>query len=407
MPPTFTFTVRQLTGYIKTLLERDRALHDLAVEGELSNFLRHSSGHCYFTLKDEATQLRCVLFREQARRLSFAPEDGMHVVALGGITVYERGGQYQLIVEELRLHGAGALWQAFEALKRKLAAEGLFEAARKRPLPAFPRHVALLTSADGAVFHDFVSIVRRRWPAMTITLIPIAVQGARAVPTIVAGLGQLGQIPVDVAVLARGGGSIEELWAFNEEAVARAIAACPVPVVSAIGHETDFTIADFVADLRAPTPSAAAELVAPNLAEWEARPVALLARGREALTRRVQFARQRFDHLGSRPVLRTPLGMLTPHRQRLDELTAGLSHATSRLLHTRRERLAGLHGKLAALDPRACLGRGYSMVRRVADGSLVMRIAQVAPGDQAEVVLADGSFISQVETVRPDPGSTP
>jgi len=255
----YVFTVRQLTRYLKALLAHEAALQDVSVRGEIGDLVAHASGHLYFTLKDAFSQLRCVLFREEAQALAWTPQDGAEVIARGTVTIYEPRGQYQLVVRELERAGLGELYLAFERLRRKLQAEGLFDESRKRPLPAFPRKIALLTSPYGAAVHDLLTTLRSRWPAADIVLIPTPVSGAAAAEGIVRSLRKLDLLEgVELAVLARGGGSVEELSGFNSEAVARAIAAAPVPVVTGIGHETDSTIADFVADHRAPTPTAAA-----------------------------------------------------------------------------------------------------------------------------------------------------
>ncbi|MGQ0535246.1 MAG: exodeoxyribonuclease VII large subunit, partial [Methanobacteriota archaeon] len=265
-------SVSELTRRVKVSLERDPALSSVRVRGEMSNFLHHSSGHMYFVLKDEEAVLRCVLWNGTARKLRFSPQDGLEVVAHGSITVYPRRGEYQLTVAVLEPAGEGALYAAFLRMKAKLEGEGLFAADRKRPISPFPRRVVIVTSREGAVLHDFLRISRRRDPAVEVVLVPAPVQGPDAAPELALALGRAANVPgADVVVLARGGGSLEDLWAFNEEVLARAIAASPVPVVSAVGHETDYTIADFVADLRAPTPSAAAELVAAESGELVSR----------------------------------------------------------------------------------------------------------------------------------------
>jgi len=397
----FIFSVRQLTRYIRTLLERDQGLQDVWVRGEISNCVRHSSGHVYFTLKDEASQIRCVAFREHAERLSCTPEDGVRILIHGAITVYERAGQYQLYVTETVADGIGSLHLLFEQLKEKLRAEGLFDPARKRPIPSFPRRIAVVTSADGAVFHDFTVIACRRWPAVSITLVSAAVSGAAAAPSIVRGLEQAALAPgVDVIVVARGGGSLEELWPFNEELVARAIARSPVPVVSAVGHETDFTIADFVADLRAPTPSAAAELLTPDAAAMCAHARRLRDRARQAVRRLLERYRRELRLLRSRRVLSTPAAALAEPRQRADEVMRRIRAAFTHGLERRRTRLASLGERARALDPLAVIGRGYCVVRTPAVG-VVRTITQLAPGDEAEVVLRDGSAWCEVERVAP------
>lgn len=398
----FVFSVRQLTRYIRTLLERDQGLRDVWVRGEVSNCVRHSSGHTYFTLKDEASQIRCVAFREHAERLACPPENGARILAHGAVAVYERAGQYQLYVIEALHDGVGSLHLLFEQLKEKLRAEGLFDAARKRPIPSFPKRIAVVTSADGAVFHDFSVIARRRWPAVSVTLVGAAVSGAAAAPSIVRAIAEAARLPqVEVIVVARGGGSLEELWAFNEESVARAIAGSPVPVVSAVGHETDFTIADFVADVRAPTPSAAAELLTPDAASICAHAARLRERARQAVLRLLERRRRELRLLRARRVLSAPTAMLAEPRQRADEALRRLRLAAAQGLARRETRLAGLKERGRALDPLAVLARGYCVMRRLPEGKVVRGVGEVAPGDEAEVVLRDGSAWCEVERTAP------
>lgn len=396
----FIFSVKQLSRYLRALIERDQGLCDVWVRGEISNCVRHSSGHVYFTLKDEASQIRCVAFREHAPGLTCAPADGARVLAHGAVTVYEKAGQYQLYVTELLADGVGSLHALFEQLKEKLRAEGLFEAARKRPIPKVPRRIAVVTSADGAVFHDFSVIARRRWPAVDIVLVPAAVSGAGAAASIVRAIERAGRMRgVEVIVVARGGGSLEELWAFNEEPVARAIAGSPLPVVSAVGHETDFTIADFVADLRAPTPSAAAELLTPDAASMCAHAARLAQRARQALTRLLARRQHELGLLRGRRVLYAPTTLLAEPRQRADEGLRRARAAMAQSFERRRARLDGLRERARALDPLAVLARGYCVMRR--EGALVRGIGQLSPGDEAEVVLRDGSAWCGVERVTP------
>jgi exodeoxyribonuclease VII large subunit len=398
--PAFVFGVRQLTRYLKALVEHDRTLSDVWVRGEVSNCVRHSSGHIYFTLKDDASQLRCVIFRRTAEELPFLIADGQALVAHGAISVYEARGSYELIVTGVLADGVGALLAAFEALKRKLAAEGLFEPARKRPLPPFPRRIGVVTSPDGAVLHDIVTIIRRRWPATDLLLIPAQVSGAGAAPSIADALAAAGAIEgLDVVIVGRGGGSLEELAAFNDEGVARAIAACPIPVVSAVGHETDFTIADFVADLRAPTPSAAAELVVPDGRALAAQIADLGARAVYAVRSRVAGERRHLALLARSRPLSTPAVMLSDRRRRLDDLWDDACRALRMGIATRRQALGRVGALAAALDPRAILGRGYS-VFRLPDGAVVRSVGQVSAGDRGEVLVADGAVEVAVSGAR-------
>ncbi len=400
----YVFSIKDLTRYLKGLLERDRALQDLWVRGEISNFVSHSSGHLYFTLKDAVSQLRCVCFHEDACRLAFAPQDGMAVLVRGRVTIYERAGQYQLYVSEMTADGVGSLYVAFEQLKARLEAEGLFRPERKRPLPRFPRRLALLTSPVGAVFHDFTTIMRRRWPAAEILFVPVLVSGAGAAPSLVAGLELAARAGgVEVVVLARGGGSLEELWPFNDERLARAIARCPVPVVSAVGHETDFTIADFVADLRAATPSAAAELLGPDRQQVGEQVAALRHRAARGLVRAAAASRHRLELARARRPLASPATLFAPWRQRLDEARNHAGRAAQRLAADHRATLRALAGKLSALSPDAVLQRGYTITRTVPDGP-ARSYAALPPGAAAEVIFHDGSIVCQVEKAAPGAG---
>ncbi len=396
----FVFTVRQLNRYLRTLLSQDRTLQDLSVRGEVGDLVRHGSGHVYFTLKDESSQLRCVLFREEAEALAFIPESGSEVVVRGTLAVYERRGQYQLVVREMEEAGLGELHLAFERMKRKLAAEGLFEEKRKRPLPAFPRKIALLTSPSGAALHDLLTTIQSRWPAADLVLIPTPVSGARAAPGIVRSLEKLRLIEgPEVAILARGGGSMEELSGFNAEGVARAIAAAPVPVITGIGHETDFTIADFVADYRAPTPTAAAVAATSDQRELLRLVQEFRKRTAQRLSRVVARHRRELALLRARPVLSRPRLLLAERRQRVDELVSAVRQTTTRRGREIQERLLRAREKLKALSPEAVLARGYS-ITRLPDRSVVRSIRQLEIGGAAEVVLSEGAADVQVRRLR-------
>ena len=441
--------VRELVAQVRELIEQEYG--DVWVEGEISNYRPAPSGHVYFTLKDADAQLPIVLFRRQAMLLRFRPEDGVHVLVRGRVSVYEQRGQMQLVAETMEPVGAGSLQLAFEQLKQRLKAEGLFDAARKRPLPAFPRTVGIVTSPAGAVIRDFLSIVARRHSGLSVLVVPVSVQGDQAPAEIESALACLNATGpnapplVDVIVLARGGGSLEDLAAFNSERVARAIAASRLPVVSAIGHETDFTIADFAADLRAPTPSAAAELIT----EAQHKIAEHLATQFNRLARAVRFqllqASQRLTHL---PVTRAESrvsALLHRHAQRLDDfsfrvesaltaqlrlrqrhaadlaaavlrhdprqslaqarerLQAGRNHLHRSLehrLHASVATLTALNARLHSLSPLAGLDRGYALVL-TAQGSRVRSAAQLTPGDQLLTRLADGAFLSRVESTAP------
>ncbi len=387
------YSVTAITRYIKDALETDELLADLWVAGEVSGFSRASSGHIYFTLKDAQAALKCVLWRAQAARLRYLPRDGDAVVLHGRLSVYEPQGAYQLQVDLIQPEGVGLLHLEFEALKRRLEAEGLFDPARKRPLPAFPQRIGVVTSPTGVVLRDILNVLRRRYPLAQVVLAPTAVQGVEAPPQIVAALTALNALGnVDVLIVARGGGSLEELWAFNDERVARAIAASDAPVISAVGHETDFTISDFVADLRAPTPSAAAELVAPDVRELRGQVLAWESGLRQQMERvvaeRGATLAQRVRLLGRF----APAQLINRHRQRTDDLARAATVSLTNALAVRRERLSGLTGRLMALSPLSTLERGYAIVRRAADGRVVRRIGQVAAGDRLGVRVTDGEF---------------
>jgi exodeoxyribonuclease VII large subunit len=397
----FVFTVRQLTRYVRTLLSRDRTLQDVSVRGEISDLTRHVSGHIYFTLKDEFSQLRCVLFRGEAEGLTFTPESGGEVVARGTLTVYEPRGQYQLVVREMTPAGLGELYLAFERLKRKLAEEGLFEEERKRPLPPFPRRIALLTSPVGAAVHDVLTTVRKRWPAADVVLIPTPVSGPTAARGIVRALERLRAVEgLEVAILARGGGSMEELSGFNAEEVARAIAAAPVPVITGVGHESDFTIADFVADRRAPTPTGAAVAATPDRGELVRFVVGLRRRAAQRLRRAVMRYRRELGLLRARPVLSRPRLLLAERRQRTDEVIGVIARAVRSQGRELRQRLLRAGEKLVALSPEAVLARGYS-ITRLPDGSVVRTVRQLTVGAAAEVVFSEGSAEVGIRELRP------
>ena len=387
----YIFSVNEITRYIKTTIERERTLQGVLVRGEISNCKYHSSGHLYFTLKDNASQLPCVMWHERVVDLPFLCENGMRVTAEGSIAVYERGGYYQLSVYSMKTDGVGDLFIAFEQLKRKLEAEGIFDQSRKRPLPAIPRRIALLTSPTGAVLHDFITVSARRWHGRHITLIPTVVQGPFAPGSIVHSLEVASQIPgVDVIVLARGGGSFEELAAFNDEAVVRAVARSPIPVVSAVGHETDFTIADFVADLRAPTPSAAAEVVVPDINGVERYLTDTEERIFSRVSSRIHNERRHFERLASHPVLRNPRVLLQDHRQAVDLTSDRILERMRARLHEAKASLDTVEARITALDPRGVLLRGYALVYNQKDNQLITSTNGVTVNDQLRVQFFDG-----------------
>jgi len=394
-------SVSDVTRLITHRLESEAQLQHLQVRGEISNYKRHTSGHHYLTLKDERSQLRAVMFRRQAEQLSFQPENGLQVIARGRIGVYERAGEYQLYIDELIFDGPGGLAAAFEALKAKLAAEGLFDEARKRPLPRFPTCIGLITSPTGAALRDLVSLIRRRYPSVELIFCPAVVQGAEASASLVRALQRMNRLAqVDVLILGRGGGSLEDLWAFNEEAVARAIFASRIPVISAVGHETDFTIADFVADRRAPTPSAAAEMVVPDRAELRRHLEGLHTRLETALARTLEAARERLETLATRRAWRHPEDRLEAWFRAVEELAERQDRAVQRGLSQRRERLAGLEQTLQALSPRRVLDRGYSLFLRLPEREVISRVNQVEVGQRGEILLRDGCVTCRVEQIQ-------
>ncbi|WP_420630504.1 exodeoxyribonuclease VII large subunit [Candidatus Leptofilum sp.] len=397
-----SWTVSELTQYIRELFEIDYRLQDLEVSGEISNFSRARSGHLYFTLKDTKAQLKCVMWRSAAERLRFVPKDGDAVVVNGRISVYEANGVYQLYAEKMSPLGQGDLAAAFEELKARLADEGLFDAELKKPVPRFPRKIGIVTSADAAALRDIINVLRRRYPLVSVLIAPTLVQGADAPLQIVRALRWLdGRHDIDTIIVARGGGSMEDLWAFNDEGVARAIFAAQHPVVSGVGHEVDFTIADFVADLRAPTPSAAAELAVPDVSELRPYFTTIQQQMKNMILERtghyrwqVQTLRRSLNHL-------SPQVGIAGNRQRLDGWQARLERAMQQRLDQSRHRLNLLQTRLTAVSPTATLERGYAIVRD-GDGRIVRTPTAVKSGDPLTVQVRDGQFGVTVDHVGQD-----
>ena len=379
------YTVSQVNQYIKSLLDRDRELTALYVRGEISNYKAYPSGHHYFSLKDGEGAIRCVMFKREAMSLRFRPENGMKVIAFGRVAVFPRDGQYQLYCTSLTPEGVGDLHLAFEQLKQKLYAEGLFDPAHKKPIPKFPKRIALITSSAGAAVRDMLRILGARWPMAEVFLLPVRVQGAEAPGEICAAITWANQHQVaDLIITGRGGGSMEDLWAFNDENVARTIYHSAIPVISAVGHEPDVTIADFVADLRAATPSNAAELAVPDQ-----------GRLAQAMGRKLESARKDLDRAARCRALQDPMNYVDDKRMVLDyqreKLAAGLNAALNR----ERQRFGQLASKLDALSPLKVLGRGYAIPRK-ADGGVVRSVTDVAPGDALKLRVADGEINCQV-----------
>lgn len=391
------WTVSELTTYIRELFELDYRLQEVEVTGEISNFTRAGSGHLYFTLKDGSAQIKCVMWRSQAERLRFRPAEGDAVVARGRISVYEAGGVYQLYAERLQPAGRGDLAAAFERLKDALAAEGLFDAEHKQPIPRFPHKIGIVTSSGAAALRDILTVLQRRNPFISVLIAPTLVQGDLAPPQIIRSLRWLDdRDDIDTIIIARGGGSIEDLWAFNDERVARAIFAARHPVISGVGHETDFTITDFVADLRAPTPSAAAELAVPDLSDIgpviAELSIAMAASMSDIITVRRESLRTRMQLLW----LLSPRRTVDSDRQLVDVLSDRLSRGVRRIWDRQEARLAVARAGLSAVSPQATLARGFAIVRD-ADGQVVRSVSKARPGEHLSIQVSDGTIGARID----------
>ena len=386
------FTVGQVNQYLKAKLDGDRLLSAIAIRGEISNYKRYPSGHHYFSLKDGEGALKCVLFRSSAQRLRFQPENGMKVVARGRITVFPRDGQYQLYADSLIPDGVGELYVAFEQTKARLFQEGLFAEEHKKPIPRYPDTIALITSSAGAAVHDMIRILGARWPMAQVLLLPVRVQGAQA-PAELAGALRYANAHklADVIIIGRGGGSMEDLWAFNDENLARAIYQSEIPVISAVGHEPDVTISDFVADLRAATPSNAAELAVPDCQALERHLAQLSARMAGAVSARLEEERSRLNRLSESRVMTDPMAPIRDKRVLLDWQQSRLLSQMQSLTHTQRNRLSALAAALDAMSPLKVLARGYSLTQDE-EGKLLTSVEQVQPGQGIQVRLSDGSL---------------
>ncbi|TQI65578.1 exodeoxyribonuclease VII large subunit [Clostridium sp. KNHs216] len=394
-------SITQLNTYIKSKFDGDENLAHVFVSGEISNFTNHyKSGHFYLSLKDEKCVIRAVMFAQNARRIRFLPQDGMKVIVRGRVSVYEATGQYQLYIDDMQPDGLGALNLAFEQLKAKLEAEGLFAPERKKPLPAFPERIGVITSPTGAAVHDITSILARRYPLAEIVFCPVLVQGEGAAPQIVDALARFNRLLcADVIILGRGGGSLEDLWPFNEEMVARAVAASGIPVISAVGHETDFTICDFVADLRAPTPSAAAELAVPDCAELEYTVRYDLSRLKQSMRKKLMGLKQNLDALTSRYSFKNPFNLIELERIRTDQLAVRLNQSMRRKTADARSALSSVSGRLNALSPLATLSRGYSITYGQ-NGRVVTRVSDVKTGERISVLLNEGTLGCVVDSME-------
>ncbi|PYG86821.1 exodeoxyribonuclease VII large subunit [Ruminiclostridium sufflavum DSM 19573] len=394
------FSVSDINTYIKQLLSTDSILSGLSVRGEISNFKHHYTGHMYFTVKDESSVLKCVMFRSHASLLRFMPKNGEKVIVSGYISVFERDGQYQLYADDIQPDGIGALHLAYEQLKNKLQAEGLFDSAIKKKLPLLPRNIGIVTSSTGSVIKDIINVTYRRNKNMRLLLYPVAVQGAQAAGQIAAAINKLNQLGnIDIIIVARGGGSLEELWAFNEEIVARSIYASNIPVISAVGHETDFTICDFAADMRAPTPSAAAELAVPDLEVFLYKIQNYNIRMKTALVNKLGTCRAQLQKISSGAVFRQPYDRINQLRLRLDNEMKHLFMCNEMLLKDKKSGFAMLAGKLDVLSPLKIMERGYSVVK-ASEGGVVSRTEQVKAGDSLEICLKDGSIDCNVISIN-------
>ncbi len=395
-------TVTELNEHIKGILDSDPFLGRVLVRGELSNYKIYSSGHHYFTLKDSGASVRCVFFRSDASKLRFRPENGMGVICSGRVSVYPRDGAYQLYVSSMQPDGVGDLYVAFEQLKEKLLKEGLFDADHKKPIPAMPERIAVVTSASGAAVRDIIRVLGKRWPLSKVLILPVRVQGAEAPAEIAAAIRYADRHQIaDLVITGRGGGSMEDLWAFNEEIVARAIYDCSIPVISAVGHEPDVTISDFVADLRAATPSNAAELAVPQQGEIMDRLLDTRLHMDHLINKKLQLSAGTLEALSSRQVMRSPTGFLDRRRQELDSLEQRMEAACSRGLSDKRQQYVRLASALEALSPLKVLSRGFS-VATDAGGRLLRDAAEAVPGDKIHIRLERGGLDCRVENRTED-----
>ncbi len=399
-------TVTELNQYIKDLIDINPPLSDIYIKGEISNFKAHTSGHFYFTLKDADSALKSVMFRSSAQKMEFMPENGMKVIAHGRISAFVRDGAYQLYADSMEPDGVGALYIAFEQLKRKLESEGLFAPERKKPLPKIPSVVGIVTSPTGAAVRDIINICRRRFPYAKLVLYPALVQGPDAPASVAKGIEYFNQSEsADVLIVGRGGGSVEDLWAFNTELVARAAAASEIPLISAVGHETDFTICDFVADRRAPTPSAAAELAVPDTAELKQKFLNIISRERAVLQRTLEGYRQRLLRSSTSRALLSPMNTIEDRRMAVLALIQRMEPAMQRELEKKRSALASASGTLSALNPMAVLTRGFCATFSP-EGKIVKSVKHINPGDTIAIQMADGTADAVVQSVRPQENDT-
>lgn len=398
MPTIYSIT--QINAYIQGRMNEDPMLAQVAVRGEISNYKLYPSGHHYFTLKDEQSALKCVMFKGNAMSLRFRPASGMKVIALGRISVYPRDGQYQLYVSSMAMDGIGDLYAAFEALKKKLSQQGLFDPAKKKPIPKYPQTIGIVTSSAGAAVHDILRILRRRYPLCSVRLLPVRVQGAEAPEEIVSAIRYANVHDLaDLLIVGRGGGSIEDLWAFNDERVAYAIYESHIPIISAVGHEPDVTIADYVADLRAATPSNGAELAVPDREALAQNLDAFSAAMTGALNRQLRLASQRLEGLAASPALRSPTGYLDRREKDLGLLKEKLLAAQNRELSKAQQKYVANVAKLDAMSPLKVLSRGYAMAQKET-GELIRSVKQTTTGESIVVSLADGKLNASILSIK-------
>ncbi len=383
--------VSELNSYIKNLFDKDERLNNVYIRGELSNFKRHYSGHLYFTLKDETSLIKCIMFKSYTNYLNFEPKDGMSVVILGTVSVFERDGVYQIYVKGMEVDGIGELYSKYEQLKSKLEAEGLFDQKYKKPIPILPKAIGVVTSKTGAVIRDIINVTTRRLPNVNIILYPATVQGAGAAETIVKGIEFFNnQKNVDTIIIGRGGGSLEDLWPFNEEITARAIFKSEIPIISAVGHETDFTIADFVADLRAPTPSAAGELAVPDVMEIKWKIESINKRLINSLRQKLEKMKEKYNSFASNRVLKNPYDSIRQKMIQCDNDVKHLEDIFSIKIKDNRIKLVGLMGKLESLSPLKTMMRGYSIIQD-SNGKVVSSVGSLSSGQEVQLKLSDGS----------------
>ena len=393
-------SITQINEYIRSKMDTDALLNSIAVRGEISNYKVYPSGHHYFTLKDEGAALKCVMFKGNALRLRFRPDNGMKVIAMGKISVYPRDGAYQLYCSAMAMDGIGDLYAAFEQLKKKLEAQGLFDPAHKKPLPNYPGPIGIVTRSAGAAVHDMLRILRKRYPLSRVRLLPVRVQGAEA-PAEIAGAIRYANLHhlADLLIVGRGGGSIEDLWAFNDEQVAYAIYESDIPVISAVGHEPDVTISDFVADLRAATPSNAAELAVPDQDALRQTLDSMSSAMATALSRQLTAARRHYQLLAAHPALQSPVNYLEQRRKSLEILKNKLVSAQNQGISLRKQRYIAVTAKLDAMSPLKVLTRGYAMAQ-TEDGTVLRSVTQAHPGDQIQISVSDGKLSAAVTDVK-------